>query len=297
MSDPLSAPVTPAVPIPPSLVARLRAAGCVFAEDEAELLVATARTPSELAAMTERRVAGHPLEQVLGWAEFCGRRIAVDPGVFVPRRRTEFLVAQAAALVRAVPRPRPVVVDLCCGTGAVGAVLAAAMDGRAPGSPDTERPAPAPRVELHAADIEPAAVRCARRNIPPAMGQVYEGDLYAPLPPALRGHIDVLVVNAPYVPTEAIGLLPPEARDHEPRVALDGGTDGLDVQRRVAAGALRWLAPGGHLLIETSERQAPHTLEAFRRNGLRARLATDDDLCATVALGTRPAARDTTSPT
>lgn len=286
MSLPL--PATTAAPAPAGLVTRLRAAGCVFAEDEARLLVSTARTPSDLAAMTDRRIAGFPLEQVLGWAEFCGLRIAVDPGVFVPRRRTEFLVRQAAALVRTRTRdaagPRPVVVDLCCGTGAVGAALAAAVNGPAPST----SPVP-PRIDLYATDIEPAAVRCARRNLRPAAGQVYEGDLYAPLPPALRGRVDLLVVNAPYVPTDAIGLLPPEARDHEPRVALDGGTDGLDVQRRVAADALRWLAPGGHLLIETSERQAPHTLEAFRRGGLVTRPAADDDLGATVAIGTSPA--------
>ncbi|KOT99061.1 SAM-dependent methyltransferase [Streptomyces sp. NRRL F-5755] len=278
MSHHLSSPCSPAEPAPlPSLVARLRAAGCVFAEDEAELLLTTARTPSDLAAMTDRRVAGFPLEQVLGWAEFCGRRIAVDPGVFVPRRRTEFLVGQAAALVRAALRPQPVVVDLCCGTGAVGAALAAAVGSHADPS--------APRIELHAADIEPAAVRCARRNIPPATGRVYEGDLYAALPAGLRGRVDILVVNAPYVPTDAISLLPPEARDHEPLVALDGGADGLDVQRRVAAEAAQWLAPDGHLLIETSERQAPHTLDAFRRGGLRAWLAEDEDLCATVVIG------------
>ena len=88
-------------------------------------------------------------------------------------------------------------------------------------------------LELHAADIDPAAVRCARRNLAAAGGQVYEGDLYEPLPAALRGRVDVLVANVPYVPTEEIGLLPPEARLHEPRVALDGGADGLDVLRRV----------------------------------------------------------------
>lgn len=289
MSLPL--PATTAAPSPAGLVTRLRAAGCVFAEDEARLLVSTARTPSDLIAMTDRRIAGFPLEQVLGWAEFCGLRIAVDPGVFVPRRRTEFLVGRAAALVRArgTAGPRPVVVDLCCGTGAVGAALAAAVNGPAPGTPAAAPPSVPPRIDLHATDIEPAAVRCARRNIRPGTGQVYEGDLYTPLPPALRGRVDLLVVNAPYVPTDAIGLLPPEARDHEPRVALDGGADGLDVQRRVAADALRWLAPGGHLLIETSERQAPHTLDAFRRGGLVTRLATDDDLGATVAIGTSPA--------
>src|SRR5664280_1952087 len=80
------------------IVTRLRAAGCVFAEDEARLLISAARTPANLAAMVDRRAAGLPLEHVLGWAEFCGLRIAADPGVFVPRRRTEFLVRQAAEL-------------------------------------------------------------------------------------------------------------------------------------------------------------------------------------------------------
>jgi release factor glutamine methyltransferase len=82
--------------------------------------------------------------------------------------------------------------------------------------------------------------------------------------------------------------MPPEARLHEPRVALDGGPDGLDVQRRVVAVAPRWLAPGGHLLIETSERQAPHTEEAFVRHGLLARVACSDELGATVVIGTMP---------
>src|SRR6266702_3493316 len=106
-----------------AVVTRLRAAGCVFAEDEARLLIAAAATPADLTAMVARRVAGLPLEHVLGWAEFCGLRIAIDPGVFVPRRRTELLVRQAAALTRS----QDVVVDLCCGSGAVGAALVAAV--------------------------------------------------------------------------------------------------------------------------------------------------------------------------
>src|SRR5437763_4412118 len=119
-----------------AIVARLRAAGCVFAEDEARLLISAARTPADLDARVAQRVAGLPLEHVLGWAQFCGMRIAVDPGVFVPRRRTEFLVERAAALARqragAAAGPGGagggpvVVVDLCCGSGALGAALAAA---------------------------------------------------------------------------------------------------------------------------------------------------------------------------
>ena len=276
----------------PLVVTRLRAAGCVFAEDEARLLMATARSPDELSAMVERRAAGLPLEQVLGWAEFCGLRIAVDPGVFVPRRRTEFLVQQAVLALGGRPprippilggslcpqtpsgppvppwaRPRAIIVDRCCGAGAIGAALAAAMD----------------RAEVHAVDIDPAAVRCARRNVP---GHVYLGDLYQPLPARLRGRVGILAANVPYVPTGEIGFLPSEARAHEPVVALDGGADGLDVLRRVAAGAPSWLAPGGHLLIETSDRQVPLASAAFEASGLTARVATAADVDATVVIGT-----------
>ena len=276
-----------------AVVSRLRAAGCVFAEDEAALLVAAAPTPAELDAMVRRRAAGLPLEHILGWAEFCGLRVAVDLQVFVPRVRTEFLVRQAAALAR----PHAVVVDLCCGTGAVGLALLAALSA-----------AGTPPAELHAADIDPAAVSCARRNlIDPGSAvldcgvlssgvlsssilkcEVHQGDLYDPLPDRLHGRVDLLVVNAPYVPTGAIELLPTEARVHEARVALDGGSDGLDLHRRVAAGAAGWLAPGGRLLIETSERQAGHTAEVFAAVGLRTRITGSDELDATVVVGTRP---------
>lgn len=256
-----------------AVAARLRSAGCVFAEDEARLLIAAARTPAELAAMERQRMAGQPLEHVLGWAEFCGLRIAVDPGVFVPRRRTEFLVGQAAA--RLGPAPRPVIVDLCCGSGALGVALAAAAG----------RP-----VDLHAADVDPAAVRCARRNVLPAGGQVYQGDLDTPLPARLRGRVDVLLANVPYVPTADVALLPAEAREHEARVALDGGPDGLGVLRRVTAVAPAWLAPGGHLLSEISERQADAATAAAATAGLLPRLARSDELGATVLIAARPGA-------
>ncbi|MEC0229501.1 putative protein N(5)-glutamine methyltransferase [Paenibacillus alba] len=248
-----------------AIVNRLRAAGCVFAEDEADLLISTCGTPAELAAMIESRVAGSPLEHVIGWAEFCGLRIAVDSGVFVPRHRTEFLVRQAADLARS----STTVVDMCCGSGALGVALVAALDWS----------------ELHAVDIDPAAVRCARRNVTGVGGYVYEGDLFKPLPPRLQGRVDILIANTPYVPTESIKLLPQEARIHEARVALDGGADGLDIQRRVASAAPHWLAPGGHLLVETSERQAPQTAEIFAQNGLTTRVARCDELDATVVIG------------
>ena len=120
------------VPSFDDVVRRLRAAGCVFAEDEARLVIAEARSPARLAEMIELRVAGRPLELVLGWAEFAGLRIVVEPGVFVPRRRTELLVQEAAALVRATgvdQARRVVVVDLCCGSGAVGVAPVKAVVG------------------------------------------------------------------------------------------------------------------------------------------------------------------------
>lgn len=247
---------------------RLRAAGCVFAEDEAQLLVAAAQTPAALEDMLGRRIAGLPLEQILGWAEFCGLRIAVEPGVFVPRRRTEFLVSKAIDLARRVDGA-PIAVDLCCGSGAVAAALTDAVNG----------------LELYAADIDPAAVRCTGRNIG-ATGQVLEGDLYAALPIVLRGRVDVLVANAPYVPTGAIGMMPPEARLHEPQIALDGGRDGLDIQQRVVAAAHEWLAPGGHLLVETGPRQLDETAAIFERHGFAAQAAFSAELDAAVVFGT-----------
>jgi len=254
-----------------ALVARLRSAGCVFAEDEARLLTAAAASPEELERLVAQRVEGFPLEALLGWAEFFGLRIALEPGVFVPRRRTEFLVAKAIDASLGRPSGDAVMVDLCCGAGAIGAAVASRVG---------------PDVQIHAADIEPAAVRCARANLEPR-GTVHEGDLYDALPANLRGRVTVLAVNAPYVPTDAIAMMPPEARLFEPAIALDGGADGLDIHRRVAAGAAEWLAPDGVLLIESGRRQAETSADLFRAAGLTARVETSDDLDATVVIATQ----------
>ncbi|MCU1515692.1 MAG: putative protein N(5)-glutamine methyltransferase [Pseudarthrobacter sp.] len=289
----------------PAIVLALRTAGCVFAEDEARLLLAEASSAGELSGWVKRRVAGVPLEHILGWAEFCGLRIAVDPGVFVPRRRTGLLVAEAVKLLRhgtpatmqaeaavAVTAPaisaappvaptvpqvpsaaatlqRGVVLDLCCGSGAVGAAIASQV----------------PDLELHAADIDPVAVNCARRNVKQAGGGVHQGDLYAALPRTLRGRVRLLAVNAPYVPTEALATMPLEARNYEPRVSLDGGPDGLDLHRRVITETAEWLAPGAHLLIETSERQAAGTAAIMAAAGFDARIVHSSDLDGTVVIG------------
>lgn len=246
------------------LVQQLRAAGCVFAEEEAAVLEATA-AGAALDELVARRVAGEPLEYVVGWVDFAGVRVSIDPGVFIPRQRTAFLVELAA-------RPAAgVVVDLCCGSGALGLALAH----RRPG------------IELHAADVDPVAVACARRNLDRVGATVHQGDLDAALPDGLRGRVDVLVANVPYVPAAAIAMMPPESRDHEPRATVDGGVDGLDVVRRLAVLAPLWLAPGGSVFVESGSDQSEAAAAAFARSGLTAVVRHDEERGATVVAGSR----------
>ncbi|MCF6379477.1 putative protein N(5)-glutamine methyltransferase [Nocardioides KLBMP 9356] len=248
------------------VVVRLRAAGCVWAEEEAALLAAATSDPAGLEALVDRRVGGEPLETVLGWVEFLGRRLVVAPGVFVPRRRTELLARTALREVadRTGRTGRPVVVEMCAGVGPV----AASLDDR---------------VDLHVADLSEVALRCARTNAPTA--EAHLGHLFDALPDRLRGRIDVLAANAPYVPTDRIADMPPEARDHEPRAALDGGADGVDLHRRIASAAPQWLAAGGVLLIETSPGQAALTTGAMAAAGLTTTVGTDPDVGGCVAVG------------
>lgn len=246
-------------------VRRLRSAGCVFAEDEAAVLAGAAPDDRTLADLVGRRASGEPLEQVVGYADFCGVRVRLRPGVFVPRVRSELLVR----LTVASAPPGAVVVDLCCGSGALGmAVEHRRTD-----------------IDLHSADIDPVAVSTARDNL---HTPVHQGDLFDALPAAtLRGRIDVLIANVPYVATRHIPLLPAEARDHEPHSALDGGPDGLDVFRAVAAEAPHWLAPGGVLLSEITEAQAAAAAESVHAAGLDGDVISDEDLEARVIRGRR----------
>ncbi|MDR7254083.1 release factor glutamine methyltransferase [Nocardioides sp. BE266] len=244
-------------------MARLRAAGCVWAEEEAALLQEAALSARELDELAGRRVAGEPLELVLGWAEFMGRRLVVAAGVFVPRRRTELLARTALAEAGSA---RAVVVEMCCGV----APVAASFEGH--GS-----------AEVHAADLSRSALDCARPNAPSAT--LHLGDLYDALPAALAGRVDVLAANAPYVPTDRITSMPPEARDHEPRAALDGGAEGVDLHRRLAEGATGWLAPGGVLLVETSPGQAALTTAAMEQAGLATEVLVDEEVGGCVAVG------------
>ncbi|MBS41834.1 MAG: putative protein N(5)-glutamine methyltransferase [Nocardioides sp.] len=255
-----------------TLAARLRAAGCVWADDEADLLLAElADDPVALESATAARVAGAPLEHLLGFAVFEGVRARVAPGVFVPRTRSGLLVDLAVDLAPA----GATVVDLCCGSGAL---LAASLHRR-------------PDLDGWASDVDPVAVDCARRTLAEVAGlgadRVVAGDLDTGLPDHLRGGVDVLLVNAPYVPTGAVGAMPPEARDHEPRAALDGGTDGLDVHRRVAAVAPTWLRPGGVLLVEVAPVQVATLLGVLAAHGIRGRVEEDEERGATAVVGLR----------
>ncbi len=256
------------------VVTALRRAGCVFAEAEAALLVEAAVDVEHLADLVVQRVSGTPLEYLLGWVEFRGVRVGVRAGVFVPRQRSAFLVEQAVARV-VTGTARVCVVDMCCGCGALGLTAA------------TELGARGREVELVAADLDPVAVACARENLAPIGAPVFGGDLFDALPADLRGRVDVLLANTPYVPSARVADLPPEAREHEPLVALDGGADGLDVFRRVAAGAPRWLAPGGSLLVETGTGQVDTASAVLLEHGLVPRVEHSEEYYATVVIGTR----------
>lgn len=258
------------------VIDRLRGAGCVFAEDEADLILAEDASADAVQALVERRVRGEPLEHVLGWALFCGIRVRVARGVFVPRRRTELLARQAMRLLaqRAAGQRRQVVLDLCCGSGAVAAAVL--------------RGSPGPVVlEVHCVDVDPAAVACARENVVPLGGRVHCGDLYGPLDRTRYGQVDLIVANPPYVPTSAIGSMPREAREHEASVALDGGPDGLDLVRRVVGGGSGWLGRSGCVLVEVGRHQSEAALEVMSAAGLAPWVVIDADLGGVVVGGAR----------
>jgi len=206
------------------VVRRLETAGCVAAGEEAAELLGAAPDRRTLEAWLRRRETGEPLAWITGTAEFCGRRLHLAPGVYVPRRQSEELARRAAALLA----PGGRALDLCTGAGAVAAHLVAEV----------------PSATVIGVDLDARAAGCARRNGVRAV----VADLDATLR-AGRG-VDVVTAVAPYVPTADLRLLPADVQRHEPRLALDGGDDGLDVVRRVVAAAGRLLRAGGWLLVE-----------------------------------------------
>lgn len=232
------------------MIARLRAAGCVYAEDEASVLL---ESGGDIETLLARREAGEPLEYVIGWAQFDGLRIPVAPGVFIPRRRTQALLARALT----ISGERAAVLELCCGAAPVAVALKARL----------------PDLHVCATDVDEVAVACARQTLP----DVYCGDLFAPVP---RQRFDLIVANAPYVPTDALATLPRETRS-EHVVGLDGGADGLDVHRRIAGEAAEWLNPGGAVLCEVAPEQAESLMRVYA--GYDVRVSLDEDYDVAVA--------------
>jgi release factor glutamine methyltransferase len=207
--------------------ATLRAAGCVAADEEAELLLAAAGDDeTQLRELVARRTTGEPLAWLVGSMSFCGETVLVHPGVYVPRRQTEALALEAAARLP----ERGLAVDLCTGSGAVAVVLARRR----------------PQARVVATEIDPQAVACARAN----GVRVFAGDLSAGLPGELHGTADVVTAVVPYVPTAELRYLPRDVTAFEPRRALDGGVDGARSLVRAAAEAAALLRPGGSLLLE-----------------------------------------------
>jgi release factor glutamine methyltransferase len=199
-------------------------------------------TPEERSAFRagiERRAAGEPLQYVTGEMPFRHLVLQVRPGVFIPRPETEVLVDAVLEYLEGRGVAEPVVVDLCTGSGAVAVSTAFERAG----------------ARAYATEIVPETAEVARLNAERAgvadRVTVGVGDLFEPLPPELRGLADVVVSNPPYIPTVDLADLPDEVGSREPRVALDGGADGLDTVRRIVDGARDWLRPGGLLAIET----------------------------------------------
>ena len=211
----------------------LTEAGCIAACEEAdELLQAAGGDSDALYDLVSRRTNGEPIAWLTGAVTFCGARLFVAPGVYVPRWQTEPLARRAATLLPLAG----VAADLCTGAGAIAAVLAAAV----------------PTAQVVATELDKDAVQCARRN----GVEVFEGFLDDPLPRELEHRVDVLTAVVPYVPTDSLRLLPRDVQAFEPRLALDGGVDGTDLLVEAVRRSAGWLSPGGWLLLELGGDQA-----------------------------------------
>ena len=213
------------------------------ADEEAAELVAAAPDGTALRALVDRRVSGEPLAWILGTTRFCGIDLLVDPGVYVPRWQSETLARRAADLLPT----HGTGVDLCTGSGAVALVMQTAR----------------PSARVVATERNPLAAACARRN----GVAVREGHLFDPLPHDLAGVVDVLVGVVPYVPDDALHLLPRDVVAFEPLEALAGGLDGLAVVGEVVDSSPRWVRPGGWLLLEVGGDQVEATQRRFTAGG------------------------------
>jgi release factor glutamine methyltransferase len=241
------------------LVATLSAAGFVAPDEEANELMARAGDDDALlGALVARRLTGEPLAWILGRTSFCDLELRVDPGVYVPRWHTELLARRAVELL---PPPAGTAVDLCTGTGAIARTLSAAH----------------PAARVMATDMDERAVACARAN----GVEAYCGDLFAPLPGALEGQVDLVVGVVPYVPTPALALLQRDTLTFESPLSYDGGPDGTDILRRVLTESPRYLRPGGTVLVELGGEEADALRDDLSRLGyadVSVLLDDDDDV-------------------
>jgi release factor glutamine methyltransferase len=237
------------------VTAELQRAGCVAAGDEAvELLAAARGDRGVLRELVSRRSAGEPLAWLVGSARFCGWRVSVCPGVYVPRPQTEALAREAIARLPG----RGLAVDLCTGSGAVAVALARAR----------------PEARVLATEADPVAAACARDN----GVDVRVGDMTAPLPGEVQGQVDVVTAVVPYVPTGELRLLPRDVVTFEPRGALDGGADGTDLLQRAVVESAGLLRPGGSLLLELGGREAGLLEPLLAQHGYRdVRLLRDEE--------------------
>jgi release factor glutamine methyltransferase len=208
------------------------------------------------AVAVRRRAGREPLQRILGWEDFRGVRVRLTNAVLVPRPETEMLVEWALALLPEPGDRRLLAIDVGTGSGCVACALAC------------ERP----DLDVIAVDVSPAAAAVARDNARALGVEARVRVVAADLLECVRGpRADLIVSNPPYLPTATVPELEPEVRAHEPRLALDGGPDGLAVIRRIAATARRCLKPSGTLALETAgDAQAEAAAALLRGAGLQA---------------------------
>ncbi|MFT2018127.1 peptide chain release factor N(5)-glutamine methyltransferase [Streptomyces sp. 796.1] len=185
-----------------------------------------------------RREAREPLQHITGRAFFRYLELHVGPGVFVPRPETESVVGWAIDAVRAMDVVEPLIVDLCTGSGAIALALAQEV----------------PRSRVHAVELDESALQWARKNTEGSRVVLHHGDALTALP-ELDGQVDLVISNPPYVPLTEWEYVAPEARDHDPALALFSGEDGLDTIRGIERTAFRLLRPGGVVVVEHADTQ------------------------------------------
>lgn len=219
-------------------------------------------TEEKYLALIARRAERIPLQHITGEQEFMGHKFKVDPNVLIPRQDTETLVEEAARAIQQTPKEKLTfmeklrgakeweVLDLCCGSGAIGISLAKICS----------------NIRVTASDISAAAVKVASENAAALRAKVkfVEGDMFKPHE---GKKFDMIVSNPPYIKSAMIEILQEEVKEHEPRGALDGGRDGLDFYRVIVDQAADYLKPGGFLMLEIGHDQGEDLRKMLKDDG------------------------------